>query len=175
MVSLRLHSGEMITGTMVWYYFVCKREVWLASRNLYPKQDLELLDFGRAVHETFYSRRREGKEIEMEGVKMDIVEGSLDEMMVFEVKTSSKFIEAARFQLLYYLYRLKIIGVKARGWLLVPREKKKIPVELDEEGERKLIEAIMDIKNIAASERPPPPRRIPFCKRCAYNEFCWVT
>ncbi len=173
MVSLRLESGEMITGTMVWYYFVCKREVWLASRNIYPRQDSPVLDYGRAVHETSY-RRKTSREVELEGAKMDVIEERDGQLVVFEVKTSSKFLKPAKFQLLYYLFRLKMMGVRATGWLSIPKERKRIRVELDEESERELIEALEEIRRIASQERPPPPKRIPFCRRCAYNEFCWV-
>ena len=26
-----------ITGTMIWYYFICRREVWLISRQIVEK------------------------------------------------------------------------------------------------------------------------------------------
>ena len=52
-----LPSGRLITGTMVWYYFICKREVWLISREITPEED-ESLEVGRAVHEIFYRSMR---------------------------------------------------------------------------------------------------------------------
>ena len=111
MVDLRLPSGEYVTGTMIWYYFICKREVWLSSRNLMPDEDAEPLDIGRAIHETYYKRFR--KEISMKGAKIDMVRSDNGALVVYEVKTSSKYLRAAKFQLLYYLYRLKLKGVLA--------------------------------------------------------------
>jgi len=172
LVDLRLPSGEYVIGTMVWYYFVCKREVWLSSRNLMPDEEAEPLDIGRAIHEVHYKRFR--KEISMEGIKIDMVRSESGSLIVNEVKTSSKYLKAAKFQLLYYLYRLKLRGIEATGVLLIPRERKRIRVILDEENEKELEEAIEDIKRIVQLERPPPPVRTPFCRKCAYNEFCWV-
>ena len=172
MVDLRLPNGEYITGTMVWYYLVCKREVWLSSRNLMPNQDAEPLDIGRAIHETYYKRFK--KEIPVEGAKIDMVRKDNGMLIVQEIKTSSRYFKAAKFQLLYYLYRLKLKGVKAVGELLIPRERKRIRVVLDEDSKRKLEEALEDIRRIVQLEKPPQPKKTTFCRKCAYSEFCWV-
>ncbi len=172
MVNLRLPSGEYISGTMVWYYFICKREVWLSSRNLMPDQDAEPLDIGRAVHETYYKRAR--KEVSLEGAKMDIISEYNGKIVVKEVKTSSKYLKSARFQLLYYLYRLKLEGIDAIGEILIPRERKRIKVILNIKSEEELERALNEIRELVNEEKPPPPKKTPFCRRCAYNEFCWV-
>ncbi|MEM2614141.1 MAG: CRISPR-associated protein Cas4 [Nitrososphaerota archaeon] len=164
-----LRSGKYITGTLVWYYFICKREVWLMGHEITPDEDASVLDFGRAVHEVFY--RKTVKEISIEGIKIDLFKKA--ERAVCEVKTSSKFIEAARFQLLYYLFRLKEYGVDATGLILIPMEKKKITVKLNEEAEQVLLKVLSQIKEIVEMDLPPPPVRIPYCRKCAYKEFCW--
>lgn len=165
-----LSSGKPITGTLVWYYSICKREVWLMSREITPDEDNAALDIGRAIHEIFY--RKAIKEISMEGIKIDLFKKA--EMVICEVKTSTKFIEAARFQLLYYLYRFKEYGLNLSGWILVPKEKRKIKVTLDEGSESALLKVLYEIKTIVELENPPAPIKIPYCKRCAYKEFCWA-
>jgi len=77
-------------------------------------------------------------------------------------------------QLLFYLYRLKQQGIKAKGELLIPKERKRIPVELTDENKRELENAIADIREILEMDKPPLLKRIPFCRNCAYNEFCWA-
>ena len=163
-------EGVYITGTLIWYYKICKREVWLMARHLEPYHHDPLLELGRAIHETSYESL--SKEIKLEGVKFDIyLKGK---RTVCEIKTSSKFLEAATFQVKYYLYRLRDMGIKARGVVLVPREKKRYKISLDEDSIKELEEAFNDIRNIVSMEVPPPPKRIPFCRRCAYRDFCWV-
>ena len=165
-----LSSGKTITGTLVWYYFICKREVWLMSHEITPDEDHEALEVGRAVHEIFYSRMI--KEFSMEGMKVDILKRG--ERTICEIKTSSRFVRAARFQLLYYLYRLKEdLGVDFSGWILVPRERKRIKVVLDETAQSSLLQVLQEIKQIADSDKPPPPVKNPFCRKCAYRDFCW--
>ena len=140
------------------------------SHEITPDEDASTLDIGRAIHEIFY--RGMLKEVSLEGVKIDLFKRA--EKAVCEVKTSSKFVEAARFQLLYYLFRLKEHGVDAAGWILIPTEKRRIRVKLDAEAEQALLKVFSQIKGIVELERPPPPTRTPYCRRCAYKEFCWA-
>jgi CRISPR-associated exonuclease Cas4 len=41
-----------VNGTLVWYYSICKREVWLMSRNISPDQRDTNIDIGRFIHES---------------------------------------------------------------------------------------------------------------------------
>ena len=140
------------------------------GHEITPDEDFSSLEIGRAIHEIHYERI--AKEISLEGIKLDLV--GRGEKKVCEIKTSSKFLEAAKFQLLYYLYRLKEIGIEATGEILIPKERKRVRVFLDEDGERGLLNALNEIKEIMKLENPPEPKRIPFCRRCAYRDFCWV-
>jgi CRISPR-associated exonuclease Cas4 len=124
---------------------------------------------GRVVHESYYTRLR--KEVEAEGMKIDVIERGGG--IIYEVKTSSKFIDATRLQLGYYLWRLERMGVKARGVIAVPREKRKIPVSLDDDLRSRVMSALREISSICSEPLPPPPVKIPFCRRCAYRDFCW--
>lgn len=140
------------------------------SREITPDEDFESLEIGRAIHETFYNEFK--KEVNFNGIKLDFIKKR--NIIVCEVKTSSKYIEAAKFQALYYLYRLKEYGIDVEGEILIPKERKKLRITLDVESEGKLLKALKEICGIVKAERPPPPVRIPFCRRCAYKEFCWV-
>lgn len=77
-------------------------------------------------------------------------------------------------QLAFYLYRLKRLGIDAQGELLIPKEKKRVAVSLDEKTSSELDKAIAEIENIISSFIPPESVKIRFCTRCAYREFCWA-
>lgn len=166
----KISYDKYISGTLIWYYKICRRELWFMARELMPEQDNPLLDLGRAIHETSYESLP--KEVKLEGVKFDIyIKGR---KTVCEVKTSSKFLDAATLQVKYYLYRLKLLGVDASGMVLVPREKKRYRVTLSDDDISELKRIFRDIKELVYSEKPPPPIRIKFCRKCAYKDFCWV-
>jgi CRISPR-associated exonuclease Cas4 len=160
-----------ITGTYVWYYFICQREVWLLSRQIEPDQDHEAILLGRLNDQTSYAREK--KYLYFEGGVVDLFREENGKLLISEVKKSSRFEESARMQLLFYLLKLRENGVDAVGELRIPREKKIIPVRLDPEGEAALAEACAGIQTIVARPKPPPPVRCRYCRGCAYLEFCW--
>jgi len=160
-----------ITGTLIWYYYVCKREDWLISREINSNQDNQLLEIGRIIAEESY--RREVKEISFGSIKIDLIKKRDGELWVCEIKKSSKFLKPAQMQLAFYLMQLKKQGIFAKGELLIPKEKKKIKLVFTKELEKELEEAISEIKKIILFDKPPPPEKNKFCKNCSYYEFCW--
>lgn len=161
-----------VTPTLIWYYYVCEREVWLMSHEINPEQDNSLIELGRIVHE--FSYKRDTKEISVEGMKFDIVRTIEGNVVVCEIKKTSNFELPSRMQLAYYLYNLKKSGFKASGELLFPKEKRKVVVELDETTEKRLEEAEKAIQKIISLNIPPKANKTIFCTKCAYAEFCWA-
>ncbi len=160
-----------ITGTLVWYYYICHREVWLMAHEINPETENPFLELGRLIQKESYPREK--KEFKAPGMKIDLLQEQGKQLVVGEIKKSSRFVEAAKMQLVYYLWRLNQMGIEAKGELLIPRERKRIPVELTEELRRGLENALQEMQKILALQTPPPPVRIPFCRPCAYAEFCW--
>lgn len=160
-----------VNGTLIWYYYICKREVWLMSRSIVADQDNKHMDIGRFIHENSYSRDK--KEVSIGNIKVDIIKKNNGNVLIGEMKKSSKFKESARMQLAYYLYKLKEYGIDGQGVLMFPKEKKRIEIELDDEliDEIKTVEK--EILKIIYNEYPMEPKKINFCRNCAYNEFCW--
>lgn len=159
------------TPTLIYHYYICQREVWLLSRNLDPDPANPFIEIGKLISEESYNRER--KEIHLENMIIDVLKIDGAEMLVGEIKKSSRCEKAAKMQLAYYLFRLKRLGINATGQLLFPREKKRIPVNLTEEIEEELKRAEMEINRIISMESPPPPVKTKFCKNCGYKEFCW--
>jgi len=166
-----VNDSSKITGTLIWYYYICHREVWLMAHEINPEADNVLLDLGRLIHEESYPRNK--KEFSTPGMKIDVITERDGELIVGEIKKSSSFIDASKMQLIYYLYRLRQMGIKAKGELLIPKERKRISVELTNEQQCMLETTMQGIREITALSTPPPPMRISFCHSCAYAEFCW--
>ncbi len=160
-----------ITGTHIWYYFICQREVWLLSRHIEPDQMHESIQLGRINDQTSYPRKK--KYLYFEGGVVDLYREENGQMVISEVKKSSRFEESAKMQLLFYLWKLKQNGIDASGELRIPKEKKVIPVQLDAEAEACLAQTCRAIETIVQQELPPPLMKCRFCRGCAYLEFCW--
>lgn len=160
-----------VTGTLIWYYYICKREVWLMARHLVPDQEEENIKIGKIIGESSYPRDK--KEIDLGNAKIDLIRTEDGKLIVGEVKKTSRFAESASKQLLFYLLQLKEMGIEAKGELMIPEEKQKYDVELNAESEAELLEVIKDIEGIIREEYPPAATKIKFCRNCAYSEFCW--
>lgn len=163
---------DKITGTLIWYFHICKREVWLMARELNPDEDNPFLELGRFFSEESY--QREKKEIEIGNMKIDLLKKGSSKVVIGEVKKSSRFEESAKMQLIFYLHRLKQAGVEAEGELLIPKERKRIPVTLDDNAEEELKQAESEILKIISSDTLPEATKIKYCRNCAYREFCWA-
>ena len=162
-----------ITGTLLWYWAICPREAWLMAHDILPDEDDPYLELGRFLSTKSYPRLKR-RELCLPGMKVDLVQFKDKQLIVVEVKKSSRFLEATQLQLLFYLARLEELGVHARGEIRVPTERRRLSLALDEMGKHRLLSAITGLSRLLEQPNPPPPTRISFCRRCAYRAFCWA-
>jgi CRISPR-associated exonuclease Cas4 len=158
------------TGTQINYYFVCKRKLWLFSHNIDLEQDSDLVLLGKILHEQSYNR--EVKEIDIERIKIDFINKKGE---IHEVKRSMTMEKAHLYQLLYYLYFIKVYTKRELiGVLNYPLLKKRVDVTLDKNKEEELKIIMKDIDRIIKEDKPPEEEWKSYCKTCAYNELCWA-
>lgn len=160
-----------LTGSAIYNYVICPRKAWLMQYQVDPEREHDLLAEGRLNNDEHYQRAE--KELPLPGVKVDQVRREDGVLVIGEVKKSSSGLEASILQLSFYLLRLEEAGVEARGEILVPKERKKIPIALDEPARAKLANAMEEIAEMLRTPRPPKAEWIKFCPNCAYAEFCW--
>jgi CRISPR-associated exonuclease Cas4 len=168
---LRSLENELnYSGTQVNYYFICKRKLWFFSHGLEMEETSDLVLLGKLLHEQGYARRR--KEVQVGRIKIDFVGPGCE---IHEVKRSRKAEDAHLYQLLYYLYYLKRhAGVEGRGVLHYPLLRRTVDVELTDERAGRIECVLEEIGRILCMPNPPNPVRIGYCRRCSYNELCWV-
>ena len=160
-----------INGTLIASYFICKRELWLLAHELIPDQDNSFLEIGRLIEEKSYDR--EEKSYSVGDIKIDLIRKGKEALVIGEIKKSSRSEMSGIMQLSYYLLELEKAGLNVKGEVLIPKERKKIQVELDDERRRGINEAINNIERIIQNPLPPPSKKIKYCTNCAYREFCW--
>lgn len=165
-------SDFQVNGTLIWYYYICKRQVWLMAHALTPDQEDDNVRHGRDIHEFSYPRDK--KEINLGNVKIDLVRREKGQLVIGEIKKSSRFLTSATRQLQFYLWQFEQMGIEARAELFVPEERQRFEVILDEETRQELLEVEKEITDIVHHPYPPPAEKINWCKSCAYAEFCWA-
>ena len=157
-------------GVKVNYFFICKRKLWLYSKNLTMESSSDQVTLGKLLHDRSY-RYQPKREIMIDNlIKIDLIEGSV----IHEVKYSRKMEQAHRWQILYYLYYLKQLGLDGlKGEINYPKLRRKEEVNLSSEQEDEMLQILKGIKQIENSPEPPDASFSRLCKKCSYAELCW--
>ncbi|MBD7912309.1 CRISPR-associated protein Cas4 [Clostridium cibarium] len=163
----------MINGTLINYYFHCKRQCYLHGNRLNLEDNSELVKIGKAIHEE-RSEKTDNAEIAIENIKVD----KLTSEYLTEVKKSDADKDAAKWQLTYYLKVLKNKGIIRKGKLEFveknKKDKKVVYVELTDEIEEELENYINEINELLSGDNIPGVLNKPKCKKCAYYEYCYI-
>ena len=162
---------EKITGIMVYYYFVCKRKLWLFYNDISMEDENELVQIGKFIDSSSYASERKHIMINEE-INIDFAEHS---GVIHEIKKSRKIEEASVWQLKYYLYYLKQYGVEnIKAKLDYPLMKQTVDITLEEHDEEKIKEILDKIKGIIQSSNIPACLSSNICKKCAYFDLCMI-
>lgn len=163
-----------ITGTMVNYYFHCKRQCWLFGKRINLEDNSEDVHIGRVLHELNRQVNESNSEISVESIKIDKITSEY----VIELKKSDADLSAATWQLLFYLKKLKEKGVERKGRLEVEeknKQNKKVHiVELTADKEEELQKIVKEIESFLENDSIPETQESPKCKKCAYYEYCYL-
>jgi len=159
-----------ITGLMVQYYHVCKRELWFMSRGIDIDRETTNIQRGTHVDENSYQNSRSSFMVNNR-IQLDV----LDSGDIMEVKVSSTLEEPARMQLLFYLWYLQEIhDVSKDGVLAYPTERKRESVTLNDSTTEKVESAVAGILELVDRDQPPALEKKPYCDSCLYQDICWM-
>ncbi len=162
-----------VNGTLINYYFHCKRQCYLCGNRLNLEDNSEKVKIGKAIHEE-RAKDANNAEIVIDNIRLD----KLTKEYVTEVKKSDADVEAAKWQLLFYLSVLKSKGIIRKGKLEFVEKNKKgnkvIILELTEELELQLNHYINAIEKLLEQDEVPECIHKRTCKECAYYEYCYI-
>jgi CRISPR-associated exonuclease Cas4 len=163
-------TPDQITGTLVNYYTTCHREAWLYAHHIHADQDDDNILMGKALAEI---KEKNLQNFPFSNLKFDKLSKERGHYMVTEYKKSMKNTEAAKMQLLFYMYQLKM-GLKLKTIKgRVISGKKVIAVEGSDENFRTLEVLMEALVEDVSTQQPPKAEKIPFCQQCAYKNYCF--
>lgn len=160
-----------VNGHLVQAFGICKRQAWLLGHSVSADQSNDFLALGRLIDRNSYARERH--QVAFGDNRFDFVQGADGDLVVCEVKKSSRAERSARLQLAHYLYDLQKAGIEARGVLMFPTEKKRVEVVLTDELMAELDAAYDAIGTLVRRDAPPAAESCKYCGKCAYAEYCW--
>ena len=161
-----------ITGTLINYYFHCKTQCWLHANRINFEDNSEDVRIGKVLHQ-INEEKNKTAEISIDNVKID----KITRDYLVEMKKSDSDPQAAKWQVLLYLYKLKQKGVEKKGKIeyIEKRGDRKVDfIDLDENNEKELLEVLNKIENLINQEIPPKAKFENKCKKCAYFEYCYI-
>ncbi len=160
----------LITGTLINYYTTCKREAWLYSRRIHADQWDENILMGKALSEI---KEEQLQNFPFSHLKFDKIGKQRGHYLITEYKKSMKNPDAAKMQLLFYMYQLKTsLKLKEINGKVISG-KKVIYVEGNEENLKKIDELIAEISEFLNTPKAPPFEENRFCKNCGYRDYCY--
>lgn len=161
-----------VNGTLINYYFHCKRQCYLFGNRLNLEDNSEEVRIGKALHDE--RKDKENTEIAIENIRLD----KLTDEYLTELKKSDADVEASKWQLIFYLKVLKEKGIVRKGRLEFAEKnksvKKSVVVEMDERTEEELNLYVKQIEDLLSGEEIPPVLHMAKCKKCAYYEYCYI-
>lgn len=160
-----------MNGTLINYYYVCKRKCRLSYHKINLEDNSEDVRIGKVLHSLKESKN---SEILIDDVKIDKITNNY----IVEFKKSDSSIESDIMQILNYLSTLKNKGVIKKGKLEYFEnnnlEKKTLIIELDDKNEKLLNDKKEEINNFINSDIPPYYQKNKYCTKCAYKDYCQI-
>lgn len=162
----------MISASHITYYHLCHRKLWIHHRGLRQEDNSQAVGEGKLIGMESYARRAaRWQELDLGFLKIDHFDPR--EKLVREVKKSPKLEHVHIAQVQYYLYVLEQAGiVGVRGRIEYPQQRRSTEVELTDEVRRDIKGWEAEIERIANLAQCPEMVKKPYCKHCAYWDFC---
>lgn len=163
-----------ITATLLNYYHVCRRKMWLHAHGIRMEHTSDVVQEGKQIGEASYPQRPEKyTELTLEGGKIDFYDAK--NRVVHEIKKSAAVKQAHIAQVKYYLYLLAQNGIEnATGVIEYPKLRRTETVTFNETDKVELESQLSDITQILKSKACPVRIQKSFCKKCSYFDLCWV-
>lgn len=147
----------MINGTLINYYFHCKRQCYLFGNRINLEDNSEDVLIGRVLHEL--KNTSDKTEVKFGNIAID----KITDKYVVEMKKSDADIEASKMQLVYYLKILHEKGIDREGKLIFceKNNNEKVDViKLNEENIKLLNECEEKIINLINSNEVPAVQKL---------------
>ena len=159
-----------MTATLLSYLRICHRKLWLHGHGLRLENAHDNVGIGRLIQETSFSRKT--KELVLGEIgKVDWID--LRDGIVHETKKGKTPNDADVLQVKYYMHWLRENGMQVKAAKIhYPKKKRTTDVPWDDAIPDEIKTALDEAQQILDQRCPPPFTPLPYCKSCAFHEFC---
>ena len=170
-----LTAPPLPDASHVTYLLLCPRKLWLHHHGLRMEDNSADVHAGKHLGATAYARRAgRWRELRVGPVIVDHYDPR--ERLLREVKHSPKREHAHVAQVRYYQWQLERHGIPgARGRIEYPRQRRSTEVPVLADADRAAVTAwLVDIRRVCALPTAPEAIRKPYCRTCAFHDFCFA-
>jgi CRISPR-associated exonuclease Cas4 len=155
-------------GVHIKYLVHCPRQLWLYMKGYRPERRSDAVQYGEAVDETTYTRRRD---LDLGEAKIDWVTTGA---VIHETKSSRAPSEQHEAQVRHYCLLLERRGVTVRGGVIhYPLIRRTVDVAWDSTARTLAEETESRAREVIAAAVAPPRLDRAKCRRCSYLDYCW--
>ena len=162
-----------ITGTIINYYFHCKRQCWLFSNRINLEDNSQDVKIGKVIHK-IKEEHKEETEISIGNIRVDKINGKY----LIEIKKSDADRIATKWQLYFYLRELERKGVYKEGkieYIEKNNTGRKVEyIQMNDDIRNELIQIEENIIKLIEEDIIPKEEWGYKCKKCAYMDYCYI-
>ncbi|MFC4589884.1 CRISPR-associated protein Cas4 [Sphaerisporangium corydalis] len=168
MNSLDEDDVSGLGGVHIKYLMHCPRQLWLYMRGYRPERRNTQVQYGEAVDETTYTRRRD---LDLGEAKIDwVTTGAI----IHETKSSRAPSDQHDAQVRHYCLLLERRGVNVRGGVVhYPLIRRTVEVTWDRTARTLAEETEARAHQVIASPAAPARLDRARCRGCSYLDYCW--
>lgn len=161
-----------LSPTDLVYTAICPRKLWLSKSGIKLELENEDVAIGKTISKESYPKSKKELQLFNFGVLDSAV---LKNGTIIEVKKSSKREYLHIIQVSAYLEWMENHNINVKSAIIkYPLEKKNKTVELNDEHKQMLYQLRKKASAILKLTKPPEAIKISACKKCSYQEFCWL-
>lgn len=161
-----------ITGTEIAYLHICRRKLWLFHHGIRPENEHSNVQVGRFIQESTFTRHENNKEISLG--RIGVVDwAELDKGIIHEIKKGKAPGKAELAQTRYYMWWMRKRGMNIHTCIIhYPSKKRTERMVWHDEMVVKAEEDLRHARKICDRSSPPKYLPLPYCEKCAYQEYC---
>jgi CRISPR-associated exonuclease Cas4 len=161
-----------VTGTEISYLYICPRKLWLFRHGIKMENENTHVQLGKLIQEETFSRHP--KEIPLGDIGV-IDWAELPKGIIHETKKGKCPKDGEIAQTRYYLWWLRKHNVDVRHCIIhYPKIRKTQKLDWEDGMEMSVKRDLEAVVKIIKKRTPPDFVKLPWCKSCAYEEYCSI-
>lgn len=170
----RMETQINITGTEIAYLYICRRKLWLFHHGVRLENEHANVQIGRFIQQSTFTRYENRKEIVLGNIGV-VDRAELKKGIIHETKKGKAPAKADEAQVCYYMWWMRNHGIKIHTCIIhYPKQKRTRELAWTPDMEQAVKDNLAEARKIVNGSVPPVFTAKNICKRCAYQEFCFV-